>query len=91
MSIFEVFMLVCFGFSWPVSIAKALRTKVVTGKSPVFMAIVIIGYASGIVHKLLYSQDWVIILYAANLIMVAIDLALYFKLHQSRGKPACYR
>ena len=87
MSIFEAFMLICFGVSWPISIAKALRTRVVTGKSPVFMAIVIIGYASGITHKLLYSQDWVIILYAANLIMVAVDLALYLKFHQGRGKP----
>ena len=79
MSIFEVFMLVCFGVSWPISIAKALRTGVVAGKSPVFMAIVILGYASGMAHKLLYSRDWVILLYGLNLVMVAFDLALYFR------------
>ena len=42
MSPFEIAMLLLFGASWPVSIAKALRTKVVAGKSPVFMVIVII-------------------------------------------------
>ncbi len=79
MSIFEALMLVCFGISWPISIAKSLRTKTVSGKSPLFMGIVIAGYASGFVHKILYSQDWVIFLYASNLILVSVDLALYFK------------
>lgn len=35
-SIFEIVMLLCFAASWPFSIVKALRTKVVIGKSPVF-------------------------------------------------------
>lgn len=82
MSIFEVLMLVAFGVSWPISIAKAIRTKVVAGKSPLFMFIVIIGYACGIIHKYLYSMDWVIFLYALNMVMVGIDLLLY--LHFSR-------
>jgi hypothetical protein len=79
MSIFEVMMLVCFGISWPISIAKTLRTKQVAGKSPAFMLIVILGYLSGVMHKLLYSRDWVIALYALNLVMVGIDMALYFR------------
>ena len=72
-------MLVCFGLSWPISIAKALRTHQVAGKSPVFLGVVIAGYGCGIMHKLLYSPDWVIILYVINLLMVAIDLALYLR------------
>jgi hypothetical protein len=72
-------MLVCFGASWPISILKALRTRQVAGKSPLFLAIVIAGYASGIVHKVLYSRNWVVLLYIANLVMVAIDLALYVR------------
>ena len=83
MSVFEIVMLVCFGVSWPVSIAKALRTRVVVGKSPLFMAIVCAGYLSGILHKWFFARDWVILLYAANCVMVAIDLALYH-----RFKPA---
>jgi hypothetical protein len=82
MSLFEIIMLLCFGVSWPISIAKALRTRVVAGKSPLFMTIVIIGYASGVVHKMLFSFDWVIALYVLNLIMVAIDLGLYIRFSQ---------
>ena len=79
MYIFEVIMLICFGVGWPVSIAKSLRTKVVVGKSPLFMTIICLGYASGIVHKIVGDPDWVIALYAVNLAMVALDLALYYR------------
>jgi len=79
MSFFEAIMLICFGVNWPVSIAKSLRTKVVSGKSPLFMEIVWIGYLGGIIHKVLYFPDWIILLYAFNMIMVTIDIALYYK------------
>ena len=72
-------MLVCFGLSWPISIAKALRTKKVEGKSPVFLAVICLGYLSGILHKLFFAFDWVIALYAINLVMVATDLFLYYR------------
>jgi hypothetical protein len=78
MSFFEAAMLVCFGVSWPISIAKSIRTKVVDGKSPLFMAIVIAGYLCGIIHKILYSRDYVIALYAVNLALVGIDMIVYF-------------
>lgn len=84
MSIFEISMLVCFGVSWPISIAKSIRTKVVAGKSPLFMWIVIAGYASGIIHKILYSSDWVILLYILNLLLVAVDLMLYWRYSRNR-------
>ncbi len=77
-SIFEVIMLVCFGISWPISIIKTLRTKVVIGKSPLFMAIVSFGYVNGVIHKALHSHDWVIILYVINALLVATDLTLYY-------------
>jgi hypothetical protein len=79
MSMFEAIMLLCFGASWPFSIAKALRTKVVEGKSPLFMTLVAIGYLSGVIHKSLYSFDWITLLYAVNLIMVVTDLTLYYR------------
>jgi hypothetical protein len=84
---FEALMLICFGVSWPVSIAKSLRTRVVAGKSPAFMAIVCLGYVSGTLHKLLYSFDWVMALYVANMLMVAFDLFLYFR-YLPAAKPA---
>jgi hypothetical protein len=77
-SVFEAIMLLCFGVSWPVSIAKSVRTKIVAGKSPLFMALVCLGYISGLIHKSLHSRDLTMILYALNLAMVATDLTLYF-------------
>ncbi len=79
MSPFEALMLICFGLSWPFSIAKAVRTKQVMGKSPMFMIIVSVGYASGIVHKAVYSLDMVMGLYILNLGMVLTDLALFMR------------
>ena len=80
-SVFEIIMLVCFGVSWPVSIVKALRTKVVRGKSAFFLSLILVGYAAGIVHKYRYASegDPVIYLYALNFLLVALDLALYVR------------
>ena len=77
-SIWEVLFLVCFAISWPVSIAKSLRTKVVIGKSPLFMSLIILGYIFGIIHKLLYSNDIVVFLYIFNALLVSTDLFLYY-------------
>jgi hypothetical protein len=79
MNAFEAIMLICFGLSWPISIAKTLRARRVEGKTPLFMMAIIIGYASGIVHKVLHAFDWVTAIYALNLTMVAVDLALYYR------------
>lgn len=77
-SIWEVLFLLCFAVSWPVSIAKSLRTKVVIGKSPLFMSLIVLGYIFGIIHKALYSHDIVIWLYVFNALLVTTDLVLYF-------------
>lgn len=79
MSIFEVIMLICFGCSWPISIAKSWRSKSSEGKSPWFMIIIIFGYFMGMLHKYFYSYDWVLWLYLLNALAVAVDLALYFR------------
>ena len=77
-SIWEVLFLLCFTVSWPISIAKSLRTQVVIGKSPLFMSLIVLGYIFGIIHKALYSHDIVIWLYVFNAVLVATDLTLYF-------------
>ncbi len=80
MSIAEVLMLLCFGISWPISIGKALRTRVVEGKSPVFMIVLMCGYCFGILHKLQQPHtDWVTGLYVMNLLLVGTDLSLYYR------------
>lgn len=77
MSIFEILMLVCFGLAWPLSIIKTLKSKTVSGKSPFFLVVVVIGYIAGTIHKLFYNLDYVIFLYILNGTMVFIDLMLY--------------
>jgi hypothetical protein len=80
MSIFEAMMLICFGAAWPVSIYKSYKSRKTGGKSFSFMVIIFIGYISGITHKLLFTPaDPVRFLYFINAIMVATDIALYFR------------
>lgn len=79
MSIFEMFMLICFGSAWPVSIYKSIKSKTNKGKSLMFLVIIFVGYISGTIHKIVYNLDWVIILYILNGVMVGIDLALYYR------------
>lgn len=85
MSIFEATMLICFGAAWPMNIAKSLRMKSTKGKSLSFLLTIELGYVAGITHKILYSQDIVLILYVINFLMVATDLTLYF-IYRSREK-----
>ena len=88
MSVFEAIMLLCFGAAWPFSIARSLKSRSTGGKSLVFMLIVIVGYASGIVHKALHSRDFVLWMYAFNMLMVSVDAALWIRnrrLERSKG------
>jgi len=79
MSIFELIMLVCFGLSWPFSIYKSYTSKSIKGKSPVFLGLVLVGYVSGIINKLLNNNDIVTVVYILNAVMVTIDLILYYR------------
>jgi hypothetical protein len=79
MSIFEAVMMICFGAAWPVSIYKSWVSRTCAGKSIIFLYIVLVGYAAGLTHKLLYSRDWVITLYILNSLMVIIDILLYYR------------
>jgi hypothetical protein len=79
LSIYEIIMLLCFGFAWPFSIVKSYRSQSTKGKSLLFLVALQIGYVSGILHKYFYKRDLVMILYLINLIMVSIDVALYFR------------
>lgn len=79
MGIFEFLMLCCFGFSWPFSIAKSLKSKSAKGKSLGFMLLVEVGYVFGIIHKVLYSYNWVIWAYVSLFLLVGVDITLYFR------------
>ena len=79
MSFFEAGMLICFGAAWPMNIIKSLRSRTAGGKSVIFQWAVLIGYISGITHKLIYSPDIVLVLYILNFLMVATDTVLIYR------------
>ena len=79
MSFFELGMLVCFGISWPINVVKSYKMRTAKGKSLPFLVAILIGYISGITHKILYSRDLVLIIYIINFVMVSVDTALYFR------------
>ena len=82
---FEATMLVCFGAAWPISIIRSYRSRSTKGKSGLFSIVVIVGYLCGILNKALYQPDFVIALYALNLIMVAVDFCLWIRNRRLEG------
>jgi hypothetical protein len=79
MKVFEIIMLLCFGFAWPTAIYKSVKSKSVEGKSVLFLYIILLGYLSGIINKVLNDFDYVTYLYAINFLMVLTDLVLFYK------------
>ncbi|NDL68474.1 hypothetical protein [Anaerotalea alkaliphila] len=78
--IFEVMMVLSFGFSWPMSIMKSYNARTAKGKSLFFLCLILSGYACGIASKLLGGRiNYVIVFYILNFVMVGIDLLLYFR------------
>ncbi len=79
MSVLEAGMIICFGASWPVAILKTLRTKSVQGKSRMFLVLVLTGYGLGVLHKIVFNLDLVLLLYVFNFSMVLVELCLWFR------------
>ena len=77
--IFEIIMIVCFGFSWPVNVIKSYRARTTKGKSLVFLLLISTGYVFGIIGKIIGGNfKWyVLFFYVLNLCMVLTDLAMY--------------
>jgi hypothetical protein len=85
--ILEIIMVVSFGVSWPMNVAKSYRARTTKGKSLAFLCLIFFGYIAGIASKLVnedymakFATKWyVLVFYCLNLIMVGIDLALYIR------------
>lgn len=85
--ILEVFMIVSFGFSWPLSVIRSYKARTAKGKSLSFLLLIMFGYVAGITSKLLNqaymaqinSKWYVLFFYILNFIMVGIDLCLYIR------------
>ena len=77
--ILEMGMILCFGISWPLSVYRSYKSRSTKGKSVVFIIAIIIGYVSGIAGKIISNQvNYVLIAYCFNLVVVSIDLCMYF-------------
>ena len=80
----EIGMLVAFGCSWPFNIIKSWRSRTAKGKSVIFEFIVVFGYLVGLLGKFIsYSRTgvwaWSIWFYIADIVLVTIDIVLYFR------------
>jgi lipopolysaccharide export LptBFGC system permease protein LptF len=84
--LFETIMLFCFGSAWPFSIYRTWKTKSSKGKSMFFLAIVLIGYISGIFFKIYGNLDEVLFLYVLNAVFVAVDMTLTLKYRHSERR-----
>ena len=94
--IFEIIMVLSFGISWPMNILRSWRARTAKGKSLLFLCFIFFGYIAGIISKLLneaylaqFSDKWyVLIFYCLNLVMVGIDMVLYFRNRRLDAKGA---
>lgn len=85
--ILEIIMVLCFGASWPMNIMRSYRARTAKGKSLAFLIFISIGYVAGIASKFMnesymneFASKWyVLIFYCINLVMVSIDIVLYFR------------
>ena len=94
--IFEMLMLICFGFSWPLSVYKTFKAKSANGKSVTFGLVIISGYIFGIVGKLIqWNQSiqpngvlfWItFVVYIINLIVVCLDTFITAHFKFGKGK-----
>ena len=77
----EILMVVSFGASWPINVIKSYRVRTTKGKSLGFLVLIFVGYICGIASKLTAAQyHWyVLFFYVLNLIMVGLDILLYWR------------
>jgi len=86
--LFEAITIFCFGLSWPISIRKSLKSRTAKGKSLFFELFLLVGYAFGIVRKLLMvtalgAEGFLFYLsfffYILNFLEISFDLMLYIR------------
>ena len=71
---YEIIMLVCFSLSWLFSIRKMISSGQASGKSSLFLWLMIFGFASGVCYKLFVNLDVGVILYGVAAILAFLDL-----------------
>ncbi len=75
----ESTMLICFGLSWPMNLAKNIRAKSARNMSLQFILLIITGYVAGISAKIYNHRfNYVLAVYLLNLIVVSANVVVYF-------------
>lgn len=85
--ILEIIMIVSFGASWPLNVIKSYKARTAKGKSLGFLLLIFFGYIAGILSKFLnpqymaaFDSKWyVLVFYFINILMVLLDIILYFR------------
>ena len=79
-NVLESMMLLCFGFSWPISVVNNYRSRTARGMSLPFILLIIFGYICGITAKLIsHNITYVLAVYIFNLLAVSTNLLVYFR------------
>lgn len=75
----ESTMLVCFGLSWPMNLAKNIKAKSARNMSIQFILLIILGYIAGISAKIYNHRfNYVLVVYLLNLVVVSANVIVYF-------------
>ncbi len=79
----ESTMLICFGLSWPMNLAKNIKAKSARNMSLQFILLIIIGYIAGISAKIYNHRfNYVLVVYLLNLIVVSANVVVFFINHR---------
>ena len=75
----ESTMLICFGLSWPMNLAKNIKARSARNMSLQFILLIIIGYVAGISAKIYNHRfNYVLVVYLLNLVVVSANVIVYF-------------
>ncbi len=87
--ILETIMLICFGFSWPMSVYKNIKARTAKSMSLGFILMIMTGYIAGIMAKIFMQRfNYVLVVYVINLAMVSLNLVVYF-INKGYDKKGC--
>lgn len=75
----ESTMLICFGLSWPMNLAKNIKARSASNMSLQFILLIITGYIAGISAKIYTHRfNYVLVVYLLNLAVVSANVVVYF-------------
>ena len=83
--VFELFMIVCFGVSWPLNIIKAWKARTAKGSSVPFYFLILVGYLFGIASKVIKlrrgiaTPGYVWFFYILNSVIVTLGILVWFR------------